>query len=264
MLPNRLRSLWAEDKPALNGWLSIGDAFAAEIVASGGYDALTVDLQHGMIDDGACLRMLQAVRASGASPLVRVPWLAPAPVMRALDMGAHGVICPMVETPAQAAELVSFVRYPPAGTRSFGPTRAAIVEGARYGEHADAHVLCFAMIETARAFADVEAIAATPGLDGLYIGPADLTLGLTGRRYRTGFDREEPEMVDAIHRTLAAAKGAGLRAALHCGSPAYAAKAVGWGFDMVTLPNDVRILARGAAADVAEVRAALKDSVGPP
>ena len=257
MLPNRLRMLWADGKPALNGWLSIGDAFAAEIVANQGYDAVTVDLQHGMVDDGAALAMLQAVRASGASPLVRVPWLAPAPVLRALDMGAHGVICPMVETPAQAAELVSFVRYPPMGTRSFGPTRAAVVDGAAYGEGADAHVLCFAMIETARAFADVEAIAATPGLDGLYIGPADLTLGLTGRRYRTGFDREEPEMVDAVHRILAAAKGAGLRAALHCGSPAYAAKAVGWGFHMVTLPNDVRILARGAMADVVETRTML-------
>ena len=262
MAPNRLRTLWAEGRPALNGWLSIGDAFAAEIVAAQGYDSLTVDLQHGMIDDGAALAMLQAVRASGAAPLVRVPWLAPAPVMRALDMGAHGVICPMVETPAQAAELVSYVRYPPAGTRSFGPTRAAIVEGPGYGDEADAQVLCFAMIETARAFADVEAIAATPGLDGLYIGPADLTLGLTGRRYRTGFDREEPEMVAAIARILAAAKAAGLRAALHCGSPAYAARAVGLGFDLVTLPNDVRILARGAAADVSEARALLRKTGG--
>lgn len=257
MLQNRLRTVWADGAAALNGWLSIGDAFAAEIVATGGYDALTIDLQHGMIDDGAALGMMQAVRASGVSPLVRVPWLAPAPVMRALDMGAHGVICPMVETPAQAADLVSFVRYPPAGTRSFGPTRAALVEGAGYGDAADSHVLCFAMIETARALAEVDAIAATPGLDGLYIGPADLTLGLTGRRYRTGFDRDEPEMLAAIHRILSAAKGAGLRAALHCGSPAYAARAVGWGFDMVTLPNDVRILARGAAADVAETRTLL-------
>ena len=172
-------------------------------------------------------------------------------------MGAHGVICPMVETPEQAAELVSLVRYPPTGLRSFGPTRAAISECADYGEGADAHVVCLAMIETARAFESVEAIAATPGLDGLYIGPADLTLSLTGRRHRTGFDREEPEMVQAIHRILGAAKGAGLRAALHCGSLAYAAKAIGWGFDLVTLPNDVRILARGAAVDVQATRAAL-------
>ena len=263
MKPNGIRALWARGEAALNGWLSIGDGFAAEVMATGGYDALTIDLQHGMIDDGAALSMLQAVRASGATPLVRVPWLAPAHVMKALDMGAHGVICPMVETAAQAAELVSYVRYPPAGTRSFGPTRAVIAEGPDYGAGADAHVLCFAMIETARAFADVDAIAATPGLDGLYIGPADLTLALTGRRYRTGFDREEPEMVEAIHRILGAAKGAGIRAALHCGSPAYAARAVALGFDLVTLPNDVRVLARGAAADVAEARAAMKAGGAP-
>lgn len=258
MKANGIRTLWAEGKPALNGWLSVGDGFAAEIVAAQGYDSVTIDLQHGMIDDGAALSMLQAVRASGATPLVRVPWLAPAAVMKALDMGAHGVVCPMVDTSAQAAELVSYVRYPPLGVRSFGPTRAAIVEGAAYGETADAHVLCFAMIETARALADVDAIAATPGLDGLYIGPADLTLGLTGRRYRTGFDRDEPEMVEAIQHILGAAQQAGIRAALHCGSPAYAAKAVGWGFDLVTLPNDVRILARGAAADVSETRSLLQ------
>ena len=262
MEPQSLKALWTEGRAALNGWLSIGDAFAAEIVARGGYDSVTIDLQHGMIDDGDALAMIQALRASGAAPLVRVPWLAPAPIMRALDMGAVGVVCPMVETAAQAAELVSYVRYPPAGTRSFGPTRAAIVEGAGYGETADARVICFAMIETARGFGEVDAIAATPGLDGLYIGPADLTLALTGRRFRTGFDREEPEMLEAIRTILGAAKRAGIRAALHCGSPAYAARAIGWGFDLVTLPNDVRILARGAAADVAAVRAALA-SPGP-
>ena len=262
MEPQSLKALWTEGRAALNGWLSIGDAFAAEIVARGGYDSVTIDLQHGMIDDGDALAMIQALRASGAAPLVRVPWLAPAPIMRALDMGAVGVVCPMVETAAQAAELVSYVRYPPAGTRSFGPTRAAIVEGAGYGETADARVICFAMIETARGFGEVDAIAATLGLDGLYIGPADLTLALTGRRFRTGFDREEPEMLDAIRTILGAAKRAGIRAALHCGSPAYAARAIGWGFDLVTLPNDVRILARGAAADVAAVRAALA-SPGP-
>ena len=263
MKPNGLRALWHRGEAALNGWLSIGDAFAAEIMAAQGYDAVTIDLQHGMIDERAALAILQAVRASGVTPLVRVPWLAPAGVMRALDMGAHGIVCPMVETPAQAAELVSYVRYPPAGTRSFGPTRAVIAEGGDYGESADALVVCFAMIETERAFADVEAIARTPGLDGLYIGPADLTLALTGRRHRTGFDREETEMLDAIRRVLAAAKAAGIRAALHCGSPTYAARAVRWGFDLVTLPNDGRILARGAKADVAAVRAALNDDAAP-
>jgi 4-hydroxy-2-oxoheptanedioate aldolase len=110
------------------------------------------------------------------------------------------------------------------------------------------------MIETRDAVANVKEIASTPGLDALYIGPADLTLALTGKRYPTGFDRTEPEMMEAIKSILDAAHNAGIKAALHCGTPAYAAKAIDWGFDMVTLTNDVRLLAGAAGASVAEFR----------
>jgi 4-hydroxy-2-oxoheptanedioate aldolase len=106
------------------------------------------------------------------------------------------------------------------------------------------------MIETAEAVRNLDAILDTPGLDGVYIGPADLTLGLTGRRYRTGFDREEPEIVAAIQQILAAAHRAGKRAGLHNGTPEYAAKAVSWGFDLVTVSNDVQLLRSAAAASV--------------
>ena len=258
MTPNPIKTLWAAGKPAINGWLSIGNGFTAEIMASVGYDSVTADLQHGAFDYQAALTMFQAMRASGVAVMARVPWLDPGAIMKALDAGAYGIICPMVNSREEAERLVSYVRYPPHGTRSFGPTRVNFAAGANYGGEANDNIVCLAMIETREAFDRVEEIAATPGLDGLYIGPADLTLALTGRRYRTGFDRGEPEMVEAIHRIRAAAKGAGIRAALHCGSPAYAARAVALGFDLVTLPNDVRILARGAAADVAEARAAIK------
>jgi len=168
---------------------------------------------------------------------------------------------PMINSREEAERLVSYVRYPPAGTRSFGPTRVNVSAGADYGAEADGNILCFAMIETREAYERVEEIAATPGLDGLYIGPADLTLGLTGRRYRTGFDREEPEMVEAIRHVLDVAHKAGIRAALHNGSAAYAAKAIGWGFDFVTVSNDVRLLAGAAQASVAEVRKLLGEAV---
>jgi 4-hydroxy-2-oxoheptanedioate aldolase len=254
MKASRIKALWASGKPVLNGWLSIPNAFTAEIMAEQGYDSMTIDLQHGLIDDGVALGMLQAMRASEVTPLVRVPWLDPAAIMKALDAGAYGVICPMIDNGAQAAELVSHVRYPPAGARSFGPTRAVFSAGANYGAEADDNVLCFAMIETAAGFRNVEEIVATPGLDGVYIGPSDLTLGLTGRRYPFGFDREEPDMIDAIRTILDAAHRAGIRAALHCAAPAYAAKAVGWGFDLVTLANDVRLLAAASQASVADTR----------
>lgn len=254
MVPNGIRAKWAAGEPVINGWLSIACPFTAEIMAEQGYDSITIDLQHGLVGYEVAMTMLQAVRASGVTPLVRVPWLDPAAVMRVLDAGAFGVICPMVNTREDARRLVSYVRYPPAGARSFGPTRASFSAGADYGAHADEEVLCLAMIETAEAYANLEAIVSTPGLDGVYIGPADLTLGLTGKRFPTGFDREEPEMVEAIQAILRRAHAAGIRAGLHNGSPAYAAKAVGWGFDLVTISNDVRLLAGAARASVAAAR----------
>ncbi len=254
MIPNGIREKWASSKPVLNGWLSLACPFSAEIMAGQGYDSVTIDLQHGLIGYEVATTMLQAVRASGVTPLMRVPWLDPASIMKALDAGAYGVICPMINTREEAEQLVSCMRYPPNGLRSFGPVRANFSAGADYGQHADAEVLCFAMIETAAGMKNLEAIVNTPGLDGVYIGPADLTLGLTGRKYPTGFDREEPEMVEAIHKILRESHKAGIRAALHCGSSAYAAKAIGWGFDMVTLLNDVRLLAGAAQASVATTR----------
>jgi 4-hydroxy-2-oxoheptanedioate aldolase len=251
---NGIKDRWAQGRPVLNGWLSIASPFAAEIMAAQGYDALTIDLQHGIVDYAAMVGMLQAMRASGVVPMARVPWLDPAAVMQVLDAGCLGVIAPMIDTPAQAAALVSYVRYPPVGTRSYGPSRAIFTTGGRYAGEADDHVLCFAMIETAEGYANLDAIAATPGLDGLYIGPSDLTIGLTGRRYPFGLDRAEPEMIDAFKAVRAATTRAGIRACLHCGSAAYAARAIGWGFDLVTLPNDIRLLADAAAASLREVR----------
>ena len=254
MRSNGIKVHWSRGIPVLNGWLSIACPFTAEIMAEQGYDSLTIDLQHGLVGYELATTMLQAIRASGVTPMVRVPWLDPAAVMKALDAGAYGVICPMVSSSEDAARLVSYVRYPPAGVRSFGPTRALFSAGADYGQHADGEVLCFAMVETAEGVANIDAICATPGLDGIYIGPADLTLGMTGRKYPTGFDREEKEMVDTIRHLLDRAHAAGIKAALHNGTPAYAAQAIGWGFDLVTISNDVRLLAGAAQSSVKSFR----------
>jgi 4-hydroxy-2-oxoheptanedioate aldolase len=254
MIPNAIRTGWAAGRAIINGWLSIASPFTAEIMAAQGYDSLTIDLQHGLIGYEDATVMLQAMRASGVAPMARVPWLDPADVMKILDAGAYGVICPMINDRAEAERLVSYVRYPPTGVRSFGPTRANFSAGADYGMHADREVVCFAMIETTEAVANIDAIASTPGLDGIYIGPADLTLGLSGRRYPLGFDREEPEIVAAIQHVMTRAHAAGIKAGLHNGTAAYAAKAIGWGFDLVTVSNDVRLLAGAAAASVGDVR----------
>ena len=254
MIGNRLKQLWAEGKPAINGWLSIGNAFSAEIMAAQGYDSLTVDMQHGALDYSALLPMFQAMRASGTTLMARVPWLDPGIIMKALDAGAYGVICPMTNTPDEVAAFVSALRYPPLGQRSFGPTRAAFAQGANIAQEANDQILAIAMIETAEAMANLDAICAVPGLDAVYVGPADLSLSLSNGRLAPGFDRDEPEIVAALHAILAACKRHGIRAGLHCGSADYAARAIGWGFDLTTVGGDTRFLATGAAASISRFR----------
>lgn len=254
MRANRVKQLWAAGQPVLNGWLSLACPFSAEVMAAQGYDSLTIDMQHGMVDFMTSLGMMQAMSASGVVPMARVAWLDPVEIMRILDAGAYGIICPMIESREDAERLVSYVRYPPNGVRSFGPSRAVFSAGSDYGERADEEIVCFAMIETRKGFDNLEAIAATPGLDGIYIGPADLALALTGRAYRTGFDRTEPELVEAIKTICEVSHAAGIRAALHCGSAAYAAEARNWGFDLLTVSNDVRLLAAAARASIEDFR----------
>ncbi|MBP0618057.1 HpcH/HpaI aldolase family protein [Jiella mangrovi] len=253
MIKNRLKDLWSKGQPALNGWLAIDSPFVAEIMAGQGYDTLTIDLQHGALDYSAMLAMLQAMRALPVTPIVRVPWREPGIVMKALDAGAMGIICPMINTADEAAEFASFMRYPPLGTRSYGPTRAAFAHPG-YGVEANGAVLALAMIETREGLENVEAIAATPGIDGLYVGPSDLALGTSAGRLPPGFDPTDGELVASIKRIAAVAKAQGIRAGLHCGSPEYAARAVSWGFDLTTVSGDSRLLAMAAAASVTHWR----------
>jgi 4-hydroxy-2-oxoheptanedioate aldolase len=193
MITNKLKAIWEGGQPVLNGWCSIGNPFTAEIMAAQGYDAVTIDIQHGALDYSSVLPMFQAMRGSGVVPMARVPWLDPAAIMKALDAGAMGIICPMINSRAEAEEFVSYMRYPPLGQRSFGPTRAAVAMPG-YGIQVNDQVLAFAMIETQAGMDNLEEIAATPGLDGIYVGPADLTLGTQKGRLAPGFDRKEEEM----------------------------------------------------------------------
>ena len=163
MFTNKLRGIWASGRPVLNGWLSIGNPLTAEIMATQGYDAITIDLQHGALDFATALPMLQAMRAYDVTPIVRVPWREPGIIMKALDAGAQGIICPMVNSASEAAEFVKYMYYPPKGERSYGPTRAAFAYGG-YDLKANDEVLAFAMIETPEGVDNLEAIAAVDGL----------------------------------------------------------------------------------------------------
>lgn len=257
MFENKLKKMWDAGLPVLNGWCSIGNPFTAEIMAAQGYDSITIDAQHGALDYSAVLPMLQAMRGSGVVPLVRATWLDPAAIMKALDAGAMGIICPMINSRAEAEEFVSYMSYPPLGQRSFGPTRANVAYGG-YGVSANEEVLALAMIETAEGVANLEEIAATPGLDGIYVGPADLTLGTQEGRLAPAFDREEPEMIELIKRIAKVCADHNIKACLHCGTPEYAAKGIAWGYQLTTVSGDSRLLAGAAAASVAAWRKANK------
>ena len=253
MQRNKLKDIWASGKPVLVGWCSIGNPFTAEIMAAQGYDAINIDAQHGALDYSALLPMLQAVRASGVVPMARVPWLEPGVIMKALDAGAMGIICPMINTRQDAEALVSYMRYPPLGQRSFGPTRAAVaIPG--YGVEANDEVLAMAMIETADGVRNLEEIAAIPGLDGVYVGPADLTLGTQEGRLPPGLDREEEEMIAIIRRIADVCRANGIKAGIHCGTPEYALRTIEWGYEWTTVSADSRLLAAAAEASVASWR----------
>lgn len=251
MRENRLKLLWAENKAAVNGWCAIPSSFSAEVMAHQGWDSLTIDLQHGMIDYQAAIPMLQAISTTSTVPMVRVPWLEPGILMKVLDAGAYGVICPMISTREDAERLVVACRYPPQGGRSFGPIRATLYGGADYPAHANETVAVFAMIETRQALDNLDEIVAVEGLDAVYIGPSDLASALG---YKPGFDRSEPELVEAIDLVLAKARERNLVAAIHNGSAAYARSMIEKGFRLVTVGSDARFIASGAAAALAEMR----------
>jgi 4-hydroxy-2-oxoheptanedioate aldolase len=251
MRRNRLRQIWNEGKPVINGWLSLASPQVAEFFASAGWDAVTIDQQHGLLDYADLLAMLQAMSAQPAVPLVRVPWNAPGDIMKALDAGAFGIICPMINSRAECEAFVQACRYPPDGYRSFGPARASLVAGADYAAEANAEVLTLAMVETRDGLENVEEIAATPGLDGIYIGPSDLSLALGGSPSQ---DSQDPMRLAAFDRIQAACKASGIRVGVHTNSVAYSKQMIERGFDLVTVGSDLRYL-MGARREVAEMQA---------
>jgi 4-hydroxy-2-oxoheptanedioate aldolase len=251
---NRLRTLWQQGQAAVNGWLAIGNSFSAEVMAHQGWDTLTIDMQHGVIDYAAMVTMLQAISTTPTVPIVRVPWLEPGILMKALDAGAYGVICPMVNTREDAQRLVAYTRYAPRGTRSYGPVRANLYGGADYAGKANDTIVAFAMIETAQALDNLDAILSVEGLDAIYIGPSDLSLALGCRPV---FDDVDPPVAQAIAHILERAKAHGVRAGVHNGLPEVALARAAMGFDFVTLSSDARILAGGSKQLLAAIRAGL-------
>ncbi len=252
MRPNKIREIWQSGGAVVNGWLAIPNSFSAETMAHQGWDSLTIDLQHGVVDYQAMVTMLQAISTTATVPVVRVPWLEPGILMKTLDAGAYGVICPMVNTKEDAQKLVAYTHYAPKGTRSFGPVRALLYGGADYPQHANDTIVTLAMIETAAALDNLDDILSVEGLDAIYIGPSDLSLALG---CNPTFDDLDPKAAEAVDHILARAKAHGVVAGIHNGTPEAAQKRIAKGFQFVTISSDARLMAAGAQQVISKMRA---------
>jgi len=246
-----LKTIWREGGAVVNGWLHVPSSFSAEVMAHAGWDSLTIDMQHGPVDYGSLVPMLQAISTTETVPVVRVPWNDPGLIMRVLDAGCYAVICPMINTPEEAEAFVRACRYPPEGDRSFGPYRATLYGGQDYTDHANETVVTMAMIETQQALDNLDQILGVRGLDAVFVGPSDLgqSLGLG-----PGMDRDEPPVLEAMDSVLAAANERTLAAGIFTGSPAYALRMVEKGFRFVTISSDARLMASAAAGVVTALR----------
>ena len=252
MRKNKLKELFKNGVPIINSWLSVPSSFSAEIMSHQGWDSITIDMQHGLIDYPNAVNMLQSISSTNTTPLARVNWNEPGQIMKILDAGCYGIICPMVSNKEETEKFVQACMYPPHGYRSFGPVRGLIYGGADYAVHSNDEMLKLAMIETKESLDKLDEIMSTPGLDGIYIGPADLSLAIGEA---PGFDRpEDTKAYSEILRILEHAKKNNIFAGIHNGTPEYAQKMIDKGFNFVTIGADQRALSSGAKAVVDKMK----------
>jgi len=250
----RLRAVWAEGGCGLSAWLMSPAAVQAELLATLDWDAITLDMQHGIVDYAAAVTLLQAISSTSATPLVRVPANDPSAIGKVLDAGAYGVICPLVNTAEEAAALVRACRYPPDGERSYGPQRAVAYAGDDYVTEANDTVLVIAQIETVAAVENLDGILATPGLDAIYIGSADLAFSMGKEPV---IDFSDPETIEVHREIIAAAHHHGVRVGLYAAVGSDVRFCLDRGADFVTLATDHALLV-GAAA---RLKAAAREEV---
>jgi 4-hydroxy-2-oxoheptanedioate aldolase len=247
---NTLKQKWQQNDVTLGLWLATVDRIAAEHLGSIDFDYINIDLQHGLADYTQALGALQAMQRAEATPTVRVPWNEPGIIGKVLDAGAMGVIIPMVNSVAEAEQAVAACRYAPAGSRSFGPARAAMALGPNYASEANDSIACIPMIETVQAVENVDAILDVPGIDAVYVGPADLsiTLGLP-----PASDQEAQSFNDALATVVAACNARGITPGIHS-TQALASKRIEQGFKMITVTSDLLSMLSGAKAALATAR----------
>ena len=251
MRKNAVLAAWRDGKQTVGSWLGIGNAFTAELMANLGFDWLCIDMQHGLIGYSDLKAMLPALSTTDVTPLVRVAWNEPSLIMRALDAGAYGVIVPMINNREEALKAVAACYYPPLGIRSYGPIRAALYAGSDYASQANREIACVAMIETAEGLDNLEEIVSTPGIDGVYIGPSDLSLALGQQPIGDSSDSEHGVWIEKIRK---ACVKQGVAAGIHTSSLEYTLKYLAQGFNFVNLGTDSSFMAKAALSDLKAAR----------
>jgi len=257
---NKLKKIFKQGGSAINGWLQIPNSFTAELMANQNWDSLTLDMQHGVIDYSHAISMLQAISTTEVVPMARVNWNEPGQIMKILDAGAYGIICPMVSNRKEAENFVQACMYPPSGYRSYGPIRGLVYGGPDYADEANNEILKFAMIETKESLANLDEIMQTPGLDGIYIGPADLSLAIGEK---PSFDKPEGDPVyEVIMKILEHAKKNKIVAGIQNAQPEYADKMIKKGFQLVTIGTDQRFMTAAAKSALSIIRKDQKKDTG--
>jgi 4-hydroxy-2-oxoheptanedioate aldolase len=259
MRENTLKRRLAAGETVLGSWLSLPDALAAEAMASLGWDWLLVDMEHGPAALNEAAAMLTALRTTGVATIVRPAWNESSQIQRVLDLGAMGIVVPVVDSASDARKVVQDARFSPLGERSRGGVRAALAfgtDGPTYFDRANDEVLVLVQIETGKAVANLEEILAVEGLDGIFVGPNDLA-GSLGKRWPDVWGRDDAYM--ATIRSIAdATKRAGKAAGILARDPAMAKETAAMGYRFIGISSDVNFMTAAAKRALAEARAELR------
>jgi 4-hydroxy-2-oxoheptanedioate aldolase len=248
-LADRLRG----GETIVSAWLSLPDLSVAELVQQAGFGTLTIDMQHGRVDLASAFRLVAQVRQLGGTPVVRIPVGENQTASRLLDAGAAMVIAPMITCTDDAARFGAFMKYPPMGARSWGPGRAVQLLGGTASDYAlgaNRTTLAVPMIETRSALEALDAILALDTVDGVFVGPGDLSIALSGR---VPIDLDAPDTMAAIADIGRRTEMAGKFSAIYALNGEYAKKYIDLGFRFVTVSSDVNYILNGAKAALASV-----------
>jgi len=257
MKKNNIKKILNQGGTIINGWLSVPNSFLAEVMAKEDWDSLTLDLQHGLIDYSSSIAMLQSISNVSKPSLVRVPWNEPGIIMKMLDLGVFGVICPMINSKEECDKFISYCKYPPKGQRSFGPMRAQLNLGLDYYKNANKEILSIAMIETKEAVENLDDILSTKGLDGIYVGPADLNFSYTNE---PNFDIEDNPVFEKIKYIANQSKKNNIFAGIHVGSSKYALKMIDLGYQFISVLNESKIMSEGAKNIISQIKGNKKET----